>query len=186
MGENESLMPHVPYVQREQAPNSSKDILESFESEHGKRSLLLEALANHPPLLEAHSQYFDKTITRGSLDRTTKELVGVVVSRANECEYCVDSHRSNLVEMFGVPRNLLEAVENDNLDAFSERRRAMLEFAEAASTEPTMVGSDEFDALRESGLDDGEIVELLGAVGQFAVANLYADALSIHPTHRDS
>lgn len=178
-------MAHVPYVRAEDAPASIARVLESFEEEHGKRSLLLEALANHPPLLQAHSEYFDGTVKQGRLDQDLKELVGVVVSQVNDCEYCLDSHRENLVEMFGVSPDAVAAVEASEFDSFPADRRAALEFAELAATDPKRISQEELDALREAGFDDAAIVELLGAVGQFVTANLYADALSIHPTDRD-
>jgi uncharacterized peroxidase-related enzyme len=172
----------VPYVKPEEGPGA--DRLVEFEEEHGKRSLLLEALGNHPPLLDAHSYYFQKTVGEGNLDRELKELIGVYVSELNECEYCASSHRGNLIEMMGIPEDTVEQILDGDFESLSARETAALAFAEQVVEDPKRITEDDLKSLHEAGFGDDGIVELLGVIAQFAVENLYVDTLSIFPSDR--
>lgn len=150
----------------------------------GRDSLLRPMLANHPPLLEAQMTYHERLMIDGNLDRELKELVGVVVSQSNTCDYCVSSHREKL-HTLGLDSEALASVDRSEYDDFTERERAALEFAELAATDAHRVGEAEIEALRAVGFDDQDVLELLGVVAMFMAANTLANALSIHPSDAD-
>lgn len=172
----------LDYVTPAGATGRAGELLAEYDIERG--SLLRPMLANYPPLLEAQMAYHEKIMQDGSLDRELKELAGVVVSQANDCDYCASSHREKL-HTFGIPGERLADVDEAEYDALSDRRRAAVEFAEQAATDPHRIGDDHLDSLRGVGFDDEAILELLGVVGMFTAANTYVNALSVHPTDRD-
>lgn len=177
----------VEYVTREEADGRAAELLEDWEgSGTANRSLLLGALANHPPLLEGMYMLLDQTMRRGSVDRELKELVSVVVSQANDCEYCTASHRENLLSVVGMDEAAVETVAATDYDDLPERQRAVAQFAESVATGPKRVAEDDFERLSAVGFDEEERLELLGVVGAFVAANIYVDALSIHPADRET
>ena len=177
----------VDYVTREEADGRVAELLDDWEgSGTANRSLLLDALANHPPLLEGMYTMLDRTMRRGTVDRELKELASVVVSQANECEYCTASHRENLLAVVGMDEAAIEAVATTDYDDLPERQRAVARFAEAVATDPQRVTEAEFEELSAVGFDEQERLELLGVIGAFVAANTYVDALSVRPADRDT
>ncbi|PSP74390.1 hypothetical protein BRC86_06070 [Halobacteriales archaeon QS_3_64_16] len=181
-------MAHVEYVRREDATDHVSEILSQWEGEGGgtvNRSLLLDALANHPALLEGMYTLLDRTIRGGRLDRDLKELVSVVVSQANDCAYCTASHRENLLEIVSMPEERFEAVRAGEYDALPEHERAAARFAEQVALDPKGIDEEALDTLYAAGFDEEDMVELLGVAGTFVAANTYVDALSIQPGDRE-
>lgn len=177
----------VESVTREEADGRVAELLEDWEGTGtANRSLLLGALANHPPLLEGMYTLLDRTMREGSVDRELKELASVVVSQANECEYCTASHRENLLSVVGMDEAAVEAVAATDYDDLPERQRAVAGFAESVADDPKRVTEDDFDRLIDAGFTEGECLELVGVIGAFVAANTYVDTLSIHPDDRET
>lgn len=171
----------VPPVHQDETKGTARELLAEYESKHGKRPALWEALANHPPLLEAHAQFYETTILGGNLDQELKELVGVVVSATNECDFCVSSHTVNLTDLFGYEGEKVDSITSGNFEEFTHRERVALEFAQAVAEDPQKIIDADVTELRDVGFTDQDIVELLGAIAQFVAANIYADTLAISP-----
>lgn len=177
----------VDYINQEEADGRVGELLEDWEgSGTANRSLLLDALANHPPLLEGMYTLLDQTMRQGSVDRELKELTSVVVSQANDCEYCTASHRENLLAVVGMDEAAVETVAAMNYDELPERQRAVARFAESVATDPQRVTQDDFEQLSAVGFSEQECLEILGVVGAFVAANTYVDALSVHPADREA
>lgn len=174
-------MPFVDPVRADEADPGVADRLRAYEDAHGRRPVLWEVLANHPPLLEAQATFYERTIASGSLDRELKELVGVAVSEENRCDFCAASHRTSLVELFGYEPDTVSAVVDGEAADRTQREATAIDFARAVADDPVRVTADQVAALEDVGFTQSEVVELVGAVAQFVVANVYAEALGVEP-----
>ena len=175
-------MPLIDYQPRESASPRAREILDRWEDEHGKRSLILESLAVHDQTMEAFIGFFRHAMDGGMLDRELKELVAYTVSEANSCEYCASSHRETLTAVLGISDDTAAAVSSGALEALPPRQRAVTELARQAALDPKRVDDKLLASLRAEGFDDSEIIELLGVVCLFQAANTYVDALNIFPS----
>ena len=64
---------------------------------------------------------------------------------------------------------------------FTEAEKAAIELAERATRDPHQVDDDFWTELRRH-YDEGEIIELLAAIGLFNYFNRFNDALRMEPT----
>ena len=110
-----------------------------------------------------------------------RELLAVVVSALNRCTYCAVSHGAAL-------RVFLEDAVTADLVAvnwrqapLSPRLQAMARYAELLTRHPEQVGQSDLETLREVGLGDHEIVELVQIVGMFNMTNRVSSALGMVP-----
>lgn len=117
----------------------------------------------------------------GDLDKELKEMVGVAVSGANECEFCTSNLRVNLVQLFGYEGEKVEAIANGDFKVWPSGT-VVLEFAQTVAEDPQFIIDEDVESLREVGFTDLNIVELLGAIVQFVAANIYADSLGLDPS----
>jgi len=68
-----------------------------------------------------------------------------------------------------------------NRSDFSDAEKAALELAERVTRDPHRVDDDFWAELRKH-YDEGEIIELLAAIGLFNYFNRFNDALRMEPT----
>lgn len=179
-------MPLIEYVDPAAVDDElAEQIHYELPSGESKVSLLYSVLANNPDVLAARSSYARSLRMGGELDEALKELSHAVVSLTNECDYCASSHSENLIEVHDVPADRLRAIADDDLDEFSPREGAVIEFARQTASDPKRLSSEHIAALRDVGFDDADTIELLVFVSYAVASNTIVDALNVHPEDRD-
>ena len=81
---------------------------------------MIQAMCLRPELLRAFGGFGDCVYPGGLLSRREKELVIIVSSRANACQFCTNSHL-DLVKMIGVIPDPMKSL--DDLGTLSPRER---------------------------------------------------------------
>jgi alkylhydroperoxidase family enzyme len=110
-------------------------------------------------------------------------MVFWIVSRANNCTYCLGHQESKLASA-GVPEDRVASLDGD-WGPFSPADRAAFAFSRKLTTAPHEVESADIDALR-SFYDAGQIAELLYVVSSFNAMNRWTGALNIpQEPHRE-
>lgn len=175
----------------------ARDLLAADAAEYGEPSLFARAVANNPDVLGARMEYVGALREAGPLDDRLAELAYTTVSVANDCEYCVASHTTRLVEHVGLEdqevETLVDIVRNtDNMDGkiqtadrllgtFDERERVVIAVARQAAADPKRVSSGDVEQLRAVGFDDTDVVQLVALLSAAVAANTVADTLNILP-----
>ena len=87
-------------------------------------------------------------------------MIAVTIAMRNNCRYCTRLH-SNALEAMGVPQEVIHSCVSDpDLIEVPPTQRAIIGFAVKTSQDPESVADDDFQELRDSGLSDGEIMEV--------------------------
>ncbi|MHC4081196.1 MAG: peroxidase-related enzyme [Planctomycetota bacterium] len=114
------------------------------------------------------------------LTRAQREMVAVVVSRANGCEYCLRHHTAGLVRLLPEGRKAVaEALVNGETAGLTERELAMTAYATKLATEPQQMTEADVAALRAAGLDDRAVLDLVQCVGYFCYVNRIVTGLGV-------
>jgi len=174
----------LDYVDPDEADERTRELLEVDAEYYEQPSLFARALANNPDVLDTRGAYHRELVIDADLDTRFCELVYLAVSVTNDCEYCVSSHREQLVERVGLSTAEVDAVATGDRGPFSSRERAVIEFAEQVARDPKDVTEAEIRALRDAGFDDSEITRLLTVAAAGIAANTIADTLDIDPADR--
>jgi alkylhydroperoxidase domain protein len=130
-------------------------------------------LARDPDILEARTRT-DKDIfynAKNGLPRAERELSAAATSRYNGCIYCASVH-ARFAAQFSkrkddVQRLLDEGVSID----IDPRWNAVIAASVALTATPSMFGAREIARLRQAGLDDLEIVDVINGAAFFNWAN---------------
>ena len=114
----------------------------------------------------------------GEIPRWTKEMVFVAISKDRQCVYCEAAHIA-CCRMLGVnPQTLQQLVED--VDSIADVKvRTMIHFALKCSRSPQSLTSDDYDSLRDVGLKESAMVELIAMAGLAVYANIMADATRV-------
>jgi len=112
---------------------------------------------------------------RNTLPKAYLEAIGVYVSSLNHCHYCVEHHFAGMARLLGdteradAVRRALEDRRPEN--AFVGAELAGLNYASKLTLSADKVEEGDIEALRQAGLDDGEILEINQVTAYFAYAN---------------
>lgn len=173
-------MPHIPPLSDDKVSAEAKSILDEIESAMGRRPNLFSTYAHHPPLLRANWEKLKATMMEGNLSRRLKEVIALLVSLDNNCEYCIAAH-SGALKSLGVDEQTLEAIRRGELRqaGFEDREAKLVELMRKVNRSPHDVSAEEVDGLREAGYSNAEIVEAYGVMETFVGFNRFLDSLGV-------
>ncbi|ACO46225.1 peroxidase-related enzyme [Deinococcus deserti] len=126
--------------------------------------------------------YFNLLVNKeGQLSNTDRELLAVVVSGMNRCVYCAVSHGAALREYSADPVLADTVAINWRHANLGARERAMCAYAEKLTRTPEAMTQEDLTPLRQAGLSDPQILELVQVVGMFNMTNRISSALGFAP-----
>lgn len=135
------------------------------------------AFATRPDVAEAWNTL--NNAVRGHMDRRRFELATIAAARAYRSTYCMAAHCKFLRDDCG-DETTMRAVAADpsgaNLDATD---RAVMDFATHVATDASSISDADVQALRDVGLRDPDIVDVVFAAAARAFFTKVLDALGV-------
>lgn len=126
--------------------------------------------------------YFNLLVNKeGFLSNEEREMLAVVVSAANRCVYCVVSHGAALRHYNGNATKADTMAVNWRHARLNRREETMCAFAEKLTLTPAEMTEADLEPLRDLGLTDEQILELVQVVGMFNMTNRVSSALGFVP-----
>lgn len=117
---------------------------------------------------------------RSPIDPVLRALITVRVSQINWCTFCVDINSATVLKR-GAEAQKLEELENyKESDAFTERERVSLEYADAMTITDEQVTPELQEKLKQHYDEDG-LVELTGLIAFQNLSSKFNAALDIQP-----
>lgn len=176
-------MPFIPMTPPQDAHGKLKEEYARIEAERGAVGSIFRVTGAHPGATTLHLELYKELVYGESpLSRRERELVATVVSRANDCQYCIAHH----ADAFGRHANepgLQALVATDYTKAnLSARERALADHAVKLTKEPSRVTEDDVARVRKvAGLDDRAVLDLTLVVAYFNFVNRLANGLGLTP-----
>lgn len=152
-------MSFIREIEPHEATGELRAVYGELERQRGKVSNILKVHSLRPSALRAHlALYMDLMFAPGGLPRRQRELIAVVVSRANGCAYCVAHHREAL-SRYVDDQALLDAIAHGKMPAaLDEADRALMTWAVKLTRAPARMEDRDFLALSEAGFEDQDIL----------------------------
>jgi len=160
-----------------EATGRLKALYERIAGAGGQIDNILRAHALRPHTLEGHMALYKAVLHHAGnrLPEWILETVGVAVSRANGCAYCVEHHRAGLAGLLDDPGRvdaIVASIEADRPEAALENPAlAAVRYALKLTRAPADIAEEDIAGLRSAGLEDGEILEVNQVAAYFAYAN---------------
>lgn len=130
-------------------------------------------LARDPDVLQARTKT-DKDIfynTSNGLPRAERELAATAASRSNGCIFCASVH-SRFATQYSKRRDDVQRLLDEGVDAdIDPRWNAIVAASVTLTGTPIAFGEEQIGALRDAGLDDLEIVDVVNGAAFFNWAN---------------
>ena len=152
-------MSYIETIDVARAQGALADAYRRVADARGGVADVLKVQSLNPVALEAHFDFYTALLFgRSELERRTREMIGVVVSAANACAYCVEHHTEPL-RAYRVDQEILDALRAGGIpDTLSEPLQALLRFCQDLTVAPTSDPA-RIDALREHGWSDAAILD---------------------------
>ncbi|MDY7578965.1 peroxidase-related enzyme [Herbaspirillum sp. RTI4] len=153
---------------------ASPDQIKVLEESHPKAKVsdYYLFLGHQPDILRQRSAAFNAIMyATGGMPRAERELGALVVSRINGCVYCASVHAQRF-EQLAKRNDTVQQVFDDPYTAGTDaREQAIARFSAELTDAPSEVGAASIVALKEVGLNEQEILDLIHSVAIFAWAN---------------
>lgn len=129
-------------------------------------------LVHQPEILRQRSTAFNAIMyAPGGLSRAERELGATVVSRVNGCVYCASVHAQRFEQLAKRNDVIGQVFENPVTAGTTKREQAIGKFSIQITEAQANVNAASIQALKDVGLNDGEILDLLHSDAIFAWAN---------------
>lgn len=170
-------MSWIKRINYQEAEGKLKSIYDRYKGPNNHIDNVLTVHSLRPHTLDGHMMLY-KNVLHHSANTLTiwyLELIGVYVSHLNHCNYCVEHHTRGLIQGLKDDKLAMEyraALEADRLETtFSRKDLAGLRYAAKVTLIPERIKSSDLQLCRDSGLDDGEILEINQVTAYFNYAN---------------
>jgi uncharacterized peroxidase-related enzyme len=168
-------MTRVTLIDPATATGGAKPVLDEVAAAFGTTPAMFRAVANSPAALAMMWAGFG-SLGDGRLGARLGEQIAVLVADRNRCEYCLAAHTA-LGRKTGATAEEMSAAQAGRSD--DPRTAAVLAFVERLVTERGQVTDADVESLREAGLDDEDVVEVVAHVALNLFTNYVNVALDV-------
>jgi uncharacterized peroxidase-related enzyme len=166
----ETTMSRIQPTTETNAPDATKPILAQLKQGLGMVPNLFATIGHSPGSL-AGVMGWDAAVGKGTLSKREIELLNLHISELNGCGYCVRAHNA-LGKMSGLNDNDIQSA-RDGVGA-NEREHALLAFARRVVRTGGARAGTEVARLREAGVKDAAIIDVLAIVALKTFTNAVA------------
>ncbi len=177
----------IRVIGEDEAEGPLFEIYDEIQRSRGRLSNILRIESLNPKALKAHLQLYMATVFgKVGLSRRERELIAVVVSAANNCEYCY-IHHGEALNTYVKDEAMVKQLQTDQSKVkLPARERALVDFAVGLTTNPASGREEAVKALRAAGLNDEEILHATEVVAYFNFVNRLASGLGVDLESQDA
>ena len=173
--------PRISRLNRNEVDSSITAVFDDSLRERGNVPYFFRTLAHRPSIMTTAWAHMQAVLAEGTLPRALKELAVIRTSQLNRTPYCLASH-TMMAKKLGCTDIKLDALADYATDEqFSERERLAIHLAERMTQDPHSYTDADFSRLREQ-FTEGEVIELVSAIGLFNYFNRANDLLQMETT----
>lgn len=168
-------MARVQVISPQTATGEAKSLLDAVQANLGVTPNFIRVLANSPRALEGFLGLYG-ALGRATVNKPTQERIALAIAEGNGCQYCVSAHTA-IGRGAGLSNE--EMVLNRRGSSGDSKAAATVAFARALNDNLGEITTAEFDAARNAGLSDGEIVEVISVVALNIFTNILGKATRV-------
>ena len=174
-------MPWIKVIDESEASGELKELYGSIKKARGKIANIIKIHSLLPKTMKTHIDlYLSVMFNRSKITREERELIAVVVSLTNKCDYCVNHHAEALNHYWKDETRLQKLISQGYVSVVQdERQLQMVKYAEKLTKAPNSVTEEDITQLHEVGLDDEQILHVNLIVSYFNFVNRIALGLGV-------
>ncbi len=152
------------------APDGARQILEGAKARMGMVPNMYGRMANLPGLLTTYAHGSEAFRGQGGFTPAEQEVVLLVISRENGCDYCVGAHSMIAEKMSKVPPQALEAIRAGKAIA-DPKLAALAAFTQAMVEKRGNPSPEDAAAFLKAGFTEQHILAIILAISVKTISN---------------
>lgn len=180
---NDHSMPYIHTIPYKEADEKLEKVYSQIIQSRGKLAEVHKIQSLNPDALVTHmALYMSIMFGKSPLKRYQREMMAVVVSAANKCDYCINHHEQALLA-YWKDENRTGFLITDRAKAdLSDTDRLLCELAETLTVSPEADYSEITYSLKEAGFTDREILDAVQVIAYFNFVNRLVIGLGVTHT----
>jgi len=174
-------MSRISRLDRSQVSADTAALYDKIFAVRGNVPNMFRVMAHRPEIFATMQAHFAAVLNTGTVSTKLKELIIVRTSQVNETPYCLASHTILARTLGWTDDQLAHLADWPSRPDFTPAEKAALRLAETVTRNASGVSGEQFAELL-SFYSEGDIVELLCAIGLFNYFNRFNNALQMEPT----
>jgi uncharacterized peroxidase-related enzyme len=174
-------MSRISRLERKEVTPDIAALYDKAFTQRGNVPNMFRVMAHRPEIFATMQAHFGAVLNTGTVSTRLKELIIVRTSQVNQTPYCLASHTILARNLGWTDDQLAHLAHWPQREDFTPAEKAALRLAETVTRDAHAVTDQQFAELRGF-YSEGEIVELLCAIGLFNYFNRFNNALEMLPT----
>lgn len=170
-------MARVRDIGIDEVPENTREVYSRFASEYGPFLNQVKVFAHRPVALRNIMGMLLEFKQEEVLSKRHLEIALVVVSKLNECVYCVAHHKPKLMEQ-GLSAETVDNILSDEIEGFDEVDMLVRNYAVQVTEKPQYMRDQMFADLAKH-FSEEQIVELTLRIALCGFFNRFNDAMQI-------
>ena len=170
-------MPRVRDIEIDEVPADARPIYERYAKDYGPFLNQVKIFAHRPPALRHIMGLLLELADEAVLAKRHLEIALVVVSKLNECDYCVAHHAPRLMDQ-GLSAAAMENILAEQVSGFDDVDMVVRDYAMQVTETPGRIRDAMHERLRAH-FSEEQIVELTLRIALCGFFNRFNDAMGI-------
>jgi uncharacterized peroxidase-related enzyme len=173
-------MPFIKVIDKTEATGKLKEVYGDIVSSRGKLSNIMKIHSLNPDAMIKHMELY-KTIMFGksNISREVKEMIAVVVSVANKCEYCINHHAEALNFYWKDKEKLNKFIQDYKSIDLKPEVNELLDYAQTLTVSPNYISQKTIERIKSVGWSDEDILLVNLIISYFNFVNRIALGLGV-------
>ncbi|HYS65266.1 MAG TPA: carboxymuconolactone decarboxylase family protein [Paraburkholderia sp.] len=159
-----------PHLTVDIADARAREVLETARKATGGIPNMYAGMANMPALLDTYLHGYQLFRKESTLTSAEQELVFLVISRVNECTYCVAAHSWIADKVSKTPEQAIQAVRDDEMIE-DPKLRALAEFTRTMVISRGNPTQAQLEAFVSAGYTEKNVLEIILALAVKTISN---------------
>ncbi len=174
-------MPRISRLDRSEVAPELRQVYDKFLRDRGNVPYFFRTLAHRPEIFRTAAAHMHSVLSTGTLPTRLKELAVVRTSQLNCTNYCLASHTAISLKLGTTPEQIEALHHWRDSPLFSEAEKEAIHLAEVMTNDSHNFSDAELASLRRF-YSEGEVIELMAAIGLFNYFNRFNNMLQMEPT----
>jgi len=174
-------MPRISRLDRSEVSPDLTPVYDKFLRDRGNVPYFFRTLAHRPEIFRTAAAHMEAVLKTGTLPTRLKELVVVRTSQLNCTAYCLASHTAISLKLGWSPEHIEALKSWRDSPLFSAAEKEAINLAEVMTNASHEYTDADVASLRRF-YSEGEVVELMAAIGLFNYFNRFNNLLQMEPT----
>jgi uncharacterized peroxidase-related enzyme len=163
-------MSRLTALNPEETTGKAKDLFTAIKGKLGMVPNMMRTMGNSPALLEGYLG-LSGALAHGAFGVKTGELLALAISEKNSCDYCLSAHTFIGEKLVHIDATALAKAREASAE--DHKTNAALKFATVLLAKQGLVNDEDIAAVKNAGLTEGEIGEVVGHVALNVLTNYF-------------